>query len=170
MVETVFRQSLIFVWKLEVAGEDKSSFVKTTNSEMFICSGIFVFHRKTVPAFTHSKKLNEMTKWNDYNFHLKKKEKTPLPTFLVWKPLLKFRSSKHLAVWNPFPAADQWQLCSEWKRVQVNKRAPVSSGRRSLLSRGTLGKESVRLLCSDIRTFHSYANSTEKTVSTETQF
>lgn len=41
-VETVLRQSLILDWKLEVPGEDRSSFVRTTKSEMLICSGMFV--------------------------------------------------------------------------------------------------------------------------------
>lgn len=39
--ETVFRQSLILDWKLEVPGEDKSSFVRTTKSEILIRSGMF---------------------------------------------------------------------------------------------------------------------------------
>lgn len=40
-VETVLRQSLIFDWKLEVAGEDKSSLVRTTKSKILIRSGMF---------------------------------------------------------------------------------------------------------------------------------
>lgn len=39
--ETVFRQSIIFDWKLDVPGEDKSSFARTTKSEILIRSGMF---------------------------------------------------------------------------------------------------------------------------------
>lgn len=39
-VQTVLRQSLILDWKLDVPGEDKSSLVRTTKSEILIRSGM----------------------------------------------------------------------------------------------------------------------------------
>lgn len=43
--ETVFLQSLILDWKVDVRGEFKSSFVRTTKSDMLICSGMFCSQR-----------------------------------------------------------------------------------------------------------------------------
>lgn len=40
-VDTVLRQSLILDWKLDVPGEDRSSLVRTTKSEILIRSGMF---------------------------------------------------------------------------------------------------------------------------------
>lgn len=41
MAETVFRQSLILAWKLDVPGEDRSSFVRPTKSATLSRSGMF---------------------------------------------------------------------------------------------------------------------------------
>lgn len=49
-VDTVLRQSLILDWKLDVPGEDRSSLVRTTKSEILIRSGMFRAKRREAKA------------------------------------------------------------------------------------------------------------------------
>lgn len=132
-VETVFRQSLILDWKLEVPGEDKSSFVRTRKSEILIRSGMFrakrvgeSLRRKVSPSFTRA-----------FNSHLKQKKAFTSPlcaprklrkvTVFLWmlSPENVFNVESFLkphlspgGVWTPLPQ-------NECVRVEVDQRAIV---------------------------------------------